>query len=54
MKIEKRVKEKEDAWKIIRMNEKTREKRMKEKEGEKAAQVKLIEEYNRTIENQDK
>ena len=28
MKIEKRIKEKEDAWKIIRMNEREKDKRM--------------------------
>lgn len=49
MKIEKRQKEKEDAWKIIKQNDGIREKRMAEREHERLAQVRLIEEYNKTL-----
>lgn len=49
-KVEKRIKEKEDAWKIIKMNEKQKEKRMAEKEADRTDQQKMIEKYNATIE----
>lgn len=46
MKAEKKRKQKEDALKIIELNEQEKVKRMAEKEKDRIYQVKLIEEYN--------
>jgi len=53
MKVQKRKQEMDDAWKVIKQNEVYREKRMQEKEIEKAAQVKLIEEFNEMMDKQE-
>lgn len=49
MKVEKRQKEKDDAWKVIKQNEVYKEKRIAEKQKEKDDQVRMIEEYNKMM-----
>ena len=53
-KIDKKLKQRELAQKVIKENEKEKEKRLKEKEVEKEKQNKIIEEYNKMIDLQEK
>ena len=53
-KVEKRQAEKEQAWKVIRENEAEKEKRAIEKQKEKDKQNRIIEEYNKMIDAQEK
>ena len=53
-KVSKKAKERENAWKVIRENEQEKVKRMQEKEEERLKQIQLIDDYNKTLDVQDK
>ena len=54
MKVDKRIREKIEAMKIIKMNEEEKVKRMEHKEKERLAQIKLIDDYNEMLDKQEK
>ena len=53
-KIQKRKKERDEAQKIIKANEEEKKKRVALKEAEKMEQIKLMEDYNRILDQQEK